>query len=627
MCGIAGYLINEYKKDAIGNSEILLRGFCDILGHRGPDSFGYWNDTNVGLAHTRLAIVDPSNNSSQPMSDVSKRFHLVYNGEIYNYKELRNQLINLGYVFKSQGDTEVVLNGFAEWGCKLFNKMNGMFAIAIWDSSEKKLVIARDRFGEKPLFYTVLDGITIFASEIKAILSYKLYQKSVNHQSIFNYIKFGYNSLAQSVFNNIFRLEQGCFAVFNLSSHPIIESYLNAKSFDLEGVMDKDLLPEVLRQTLEKSVQECSDLKGQIGSFLSGGVDSSSVVAILRRKLGKNVATFSAYFNIDQYNESKYSNLVARLYGTNHFSISAGPEILFNSTLLSWYFSEPFADSSALVSYVVCKEASKHVKVMLSGDGADELFLGYNRYLSYQKKITNFDIDEISRNYEISVDNYIYFIEKFRGHELVDGLTDDFKKHANINGSISGLVSIDQSVDPLRFAANFDRITYLPNDILTKVDVTSMSNGVETRAPFLNKNIYQLIDPLTVGALMRNGCLKGLLKKSMELYLPDNILYRKKMGFGVPISFYIRTVASKVVKDIICSDRFYSRLIFKPDYIKKTFQDHVTGVKDNGGRIWIMVCLELWFRTYIDSDGLSPLIGDDNPFAVFENYSLKNFNM
>ncbi len=571
MCGIAGILFPNPDTD-----RSVLKNMCDAIAHRGPDGEGYYYETTAHLGHRRLSIIDLSENAKQPMTDANNQFQIVFNGEIYNYKEIKEELVGKGYRFLNQSDTEVILNAYAEWGKDCLEKFNGMFAFLIWDIKEKKAFMARDRFGKKPFYYSILpNGTFIFASESNAILKHPEINKKINPVAVNHYLALGYILSPYTIYQNVYKLPAATYAFFSKNAtqlQPV--KYWNYLSFLSEPKLTDIIeIEEQIREQLLRSVKYRLIADVPVGCFLSGGIDSSSVVAAVRKVHNEKLHTFSIGFDKKSYNEIKEAKFAAQYFKTDHhdnlLNISGANEILTEAINA---FDEPFADNSLIPMFKVSALASKYVKVVLSGDGADELFAGYITYKAdshYQKikqvpVILRKTLFNVVKNKKISEKQKIGFQYKLR--QFLQGAVSDYgTAHfswrlifpTEIRIEIMGqeYAELIRDTDPVHIFRNYfkesqhlhwldsalyvDAMTWLTDDILVKVDRTTMKNGIEARAPYLDKNLVEYVARIHPRLKLKNGQTKWILKKALEPWLPKEILYRKKSGFNAPVGEWI----------------------------------------------------------------------------------------
>ncbi|WP_422002549.1 asparagine synthase (glutamine-hydrolyzing) [Reyranella sp.] len=629
MCGLAGGVLK--KADSVPLAELRRRAasMAAILHHRGPDGHGTWVDPQVALAHTRLAIIDTTTAAAQPMHDETGTVHVVFNGEIYNFLELRAELVADGYRFANRSDTEVIVNGYRKWGTGLFAKLVGMFAIAIWDSRRKRLVLARDRFGEKPLYYADRPDALVFGSEIKALLTWPGMPRQPDMAALHDYLSFGFTLGPGTAFAGIGRLQPAHFLVWDIGNAPTVQRYWHMPVPEPGATMGtvEDLRHELIDR-LRQAVKYCLVSDVPLGAFLSGGVDSSAVVATMAGLHGGGIKTFSSGFGLEDYDETRYATMVAERYRTDHSVFTFGSELLRSVGDLAWYYGEPFSDSSALVTYALSRETRRSVTVALTGDGADETLLGYARYFAYgdmrrsnppqgARRLGKLYVAPPSGDADAmaATDAYGFMLERFReGHKLA-GYGIAMLPHVGHCSYERLRPYFTEGVAPEEAAARFDQATYLPDDLLVKVDIAAMAQGLETRAPFLNHELaeWSARIPAHLKIWDREG--KALLKKALEPLLPHECMYRPKVGFRVPVAKFMNEEIRDQTDGLLLSDRFLDRGIIREDFVREMLDAHRSGRQGHGTRLWALLSLEMWFRTWIDTDSNGRLDGTDDPFA------------
>ncbi|MBY0320975.1 MAG: asparagine synthase (glutamine-hydrolyzing) [Reyranella sp.] len=633
MCGLAGALLKEPGSVPVGELRRRATAMAAILHHRGPDGYGVWADSHVALAHTRLAIIDTTNAASQPMHDVTHTVHIVFNGEIYNFMDLRAELKADGYQFQNRSDTEVLVNGYRKWGTDLFSKLVGMFAIAIWDSQRHRLVLARDRFGEKPLYYADRPDAMVFGSEIKALLTWPNMPRRPDMAALHDYLTFGFTMGPGTAFEGIGRLQPAHFLVYDPGKKPVIERYWQMPLPGDRPVSgsDEDLKQELIER-LRHAVRSCLVSDVPLGAFLSGGVDSSAVVAMMSASHGAGIKTFSSGFGFGDYDETRYATMVAERYGTDHRVFTFDSNLLRSMGDLAWHYGEPFSDSSALVTYALSRETRRSVTVALTGDGADETLLGYARYFAYGDmrrsnpprgtRILEGLYMAPPRGIEARVagtDAYGFLLERYREAQKVVGYGDAMLPYLGHCSYERLLPYFAEGVMPEEAAARFDQATYLPDDLLIKVDIAAMAHGLETRAPFLNHELAEWVATIPPDRKIWGREGKALLKSALEPHLPHECMYRTKVGFRVPVAKFMKDEIRSQTDEILLGDRFLDRGIIRADFIKEMLTSHRSGAMEHGTRLWSLLCLEMWYRTWIDSDSNRRLEGDDDPFATFSD--------
>lgn len=631
MCGLGAVLLT--RPDAVPEAVLRHRGLAmtDMLRHRGPDGRSCWTAPGLLLAHTRLAIIDTTSAADQPMHDESGTIHLVFNGAIYNFQELRAELVAAGYRFRSRGDTEVIVNGYRAWGNGVFARLIGMFAIVLWDSRSERLVAARDRFGEKPLFYVERPDALLFASEIKAILSWPGIPRQPNLEALHDFLSFSYTIGMDTAFAGIKRVPPAHVMVCERGKRPVLDRYWQlptAGHNPVQGTVEE--LKHELLERVRKAVALCLVADVPLGAFLSGGVDSSAVVSMMADLRDDAVETFSSGFGFGDYDETRFATMVAERCSTNHHVFTYGNEIIGNMAQLAWHYGEPFADSSALITYALSGQTRKAVTVSLTGDGADETLLGYARYFRYgamRRRTPPEGGRRLATLYRGSFpdadprrsasDGYGYLMETFReGHKLA-GYDLTMLPYLDRCSYDRLLPYIVEGLTPEEQAGRIDLGTYLPDDLLVKVDTAAMAHGLETRAPFLNHELVEWISRIPGDHKVWHGEGKALLKSALEARLPHECMYRPKIGFRVPVAKWLREDLRDTAHAMLLGDRFLDRRLVRRSFVEEMLAEHYTRRQEHGTRLWALLALEMWFRTWVDSASNLSLTGDDDPFANF----------
>ena len=626
MCGIAGFIDywDQNAPDSIARG-CLLKDMCDAIQHRGPDDDGYLIKNGVALGMRRLSIIDLAG-GAQPISGEDGSVTIVFNGEIYSFHELRSELEQRGHTFKTHSDTEAIVHAYEEYGPSCANHLRGMFAFAIWDDKKRELYIARDRVGKKPLYYTVTPGQSlVFGSEIKSILEHPDVKREINLEALDAYFTLGYVPDPLSIFKNIYKLPPGHYLTFS-SGRVAIQQYWD---FNFEPALSRrpeDYMEE-LRALLDESVRLRLISDVPLGAFLSGGIDSSTIVALMAQNMNQPVKTFSIGFHEDSYNELKYARLTAKKLGTDHHEFFVTPQICDIIDDLVWHFDEPFADPSAIPTFMVSKLARDHVTVALSGDGGDELFAGYTHYvvqesrrafsalpkalresvmrpLSYRlphgawgrNYLHNISLDPIDRY----LDSLSYFTEL--GKESL--YTSDFQKALCTKGEVARsfreYASRVKTSEPLDQLLYIDAKTYLPGDILTKVDRMSMATSLEVRVPLLDHKLIEFVTKIPASLKLAGTETKQLLKRVAKDLIPSEILDRPKQGFGIPLEEWINRQLRDQIRETLREPRTRQRGYVNSGYVDLLLDEHHNGRRDHSFTLWALLILELWHRRYID---------------------------
>lgn len=629
MCGIAGFV------DLWAASEVRVReeraqtleNMCRVIRHRGPDDQGVMVMDGLALGMRRLSIIDLSG-GRQPISNEDGTVTIVFNGEIYNYRDLQSELRARGHRLGTNSDTETIVHLYEEYGDACVESLRGMFSFALWDDREKKLFVARDRVGKKPLYYSVTrKGTLVFGSELKSLLEHPEVTREINPDAIDAYFSLGYVPDPLAIFKNIEKLPPGHYLTFQ-NGRLSIERYWDFKyETNGNGHRAADYFDE-LRALLEESVKIRLVSDVPLGAFLSGGVDSSTVVALMARHMDQPVKTFSIGFNEDSYNELKYARLTAQKFGTEHHEFFVTPEICDVVDELAWHFDEPFADSSAIPTYVVSKLAREHVTVVLTGDGGDELFAGYTRYVTEQKR-RGFDfvpsairkglMDPVSRHlphgafgrnylYNVSldtIDRYLDSVSIFTSPNKNLLYTSDFigslrrdSQMSSFFNELSTNVKTTASLDSLLY---IDSKTYLPGDILTKVDRASMAVSLEARVPLLDHKLIEFVTRIPAGLKMAGLETKHVFKQAISDLIPAEILNRPKQGFGVPIEQWINRQLRGRICDTLRDPRTQQRGYVSRSYVEVLLGEHENGRRDHSMALWSLLMLELWHRNFVDT--------------------------
>jgi len=616
MCGIAG--IVRWTGQPVHEQEI--RGMCDLMVHRGPDDDGIFVTDGVGLGMRRLSIIG-LDTGRQPIPNEDRSVWVVFNGEIYNYAELRHDLEARGHVFRTSTDTECLVHLYEDHGEHLVDHLRGMFAFAIWDIRRQQLLLGRDRLGIKPLYYAEHAGELVFASEIKPLLQSGALTRSLDWASVGHLLTFLATPSSRSIVAGINKLEPGRTAVAVAGEPLRISRYWNVR-FEPDETSTEDQLVERLRELLDESVATHRVADVPIGAFLSGGVDSSAVVATLVKQQPERVKTFSIGFEESRYDELQYARDVAARVGSEHYDLVVRPDVVRIVEDLTWYLDEPFGDTSAIPTYMVSKLAAEHVKVVLTGDGGDEVFAGYDRYLVEARERTFDQVPKPLRLLAGSVGaalpdgttgkrflqhlaldgarRYLDASMLFRAGELRRLLTADaYHEVSRHNFCAGAFACLDDGKDWLSSAQYFDLNAYLPQDVLTKVDRMTMAHSVEARPPLLDHRLVEFAATIPPRLRLRDGTTKYLFKKALRGRLPDHIIDRKKQGFAVPLAKWIREDLWTFAHDVLLSPSAARRGVFNLSYIEHLLQLHNRG-RDLDLQLWTILSIELWCRRFMD---------------------------
>jgi len=655
MCGITG-IFGSLRKEELENS---VHRMSQSLIHRGPDDKGAWinKKDGVALAHQRLSIIDLSSAGHQPMTSSCGRFVVVFNGEIYNYLQLKEKLNNSKYKqsWKGYSDTEILVSAFSQWGIeKTLNQLTGMFAIAVWDLKSKKLYLIRDRFGEKPLYYGWSNGVFLFGSELKALRAYKGFDNVIDKNVLSLYMQYMYVPSPYSIFKDIYKLEPGCilqidekglfqspkeapFAPFNSQGVSIKQWYSLsdiAKSGQKNLIKDEGEAIELLEKTLLESVRSQLITDVPLGAFLSGGVDSSIIVSLMQQLSDHPVKTFTIGFEESAFNEAIYAKEVAKHLGTDHHELYVTANDAYKVIpSLPTLYDEPFADSSQIPTYLVSKLARQHITVSLSGDAGDELFGGYNRYLwgdriwsrvkwmpqslrrtlgSSIQKLPPSVWDKVGsllpnqygvasmgdkahrmahRLKTVNSSDEMYFslvTEGYREEDLV--INDRLILETKLNNCniVSGISESEQRM------MLWDSLTYLPDDILTKVDRAAMGVSLETRIPFLDHRVAELAWRLPLDMKIKNGEGKWPLRQVLYKHVPKELIERPKAGFAIPVGQWIRGPLREWADSLLDETRIQHDGYFDPKLVSQLWEQHLSGRYDWTPRLWAILMFQAW---------------------------------
>jgi asparagine synthase (glutamine-hydrolysing) len=596
------------------------------LVHRGPDGEGFHVDGPVGLGHRRLAIIDLSG-GAQPMAVGDGALWITYNGELYNFQELRRELCSLGCVFRTSSDTEVVVQAYRAWGPDCVRHFRGMFAFAIWDAPGRRLFAARDRLGIKPLVYAWDGSRLCFASEIKALLEDPELPRRLDPEALAQYFTYLYVPSPRTIFSDIKKLPPASYLLCRLDGGaPEIHRYWDLDMTPRATGSERDWTERVEASVLESvKLHMVSDVP--IGAFLSGGVDSSTVVACMAKVAGRPVKTFSIGFDESDFDELRYARQVAARYGTDHFELVLKPDVMEVLPRLAWQFDEPFGDASAVPTYCVSRITREHVTVALSGDGGDEGFAGYRRYAEAVGVHERMDRPPLSllkpalrwigamrregarakafleHRGLAPVDRYHHMMT-YAGDTSLQALLDPAALEGRVarpaSESFRALAARAGTEDYVSVLQYIDIHSYLPDDILTKVDRTSMLTSLESRVPLLDHVLMEQVAALPSSVKLRRGIGKHILKEAMRPHLPPEILNRRKMGFGVPLASWLRKDLRDYAQDVLLGARARQRGIVRPLAVRGLLERHLRGDRDYSSQLWSLICFELWCRNWWD---------------------------
>ncbi len=638
MCGIVGF------SGIVTDPSACLGKMIKTLNHRGPDDRGLWfdNNANVGLAHSRLSILDLSSAGHQPMHSQSGRFVIIFNGEIYNYKKILSELeINSTLKLKGQSDTEVLLAAIEAWGLKnTLKKASGMFALALWDKEKNNLFLARDRVGEKPLYYGWVEDTFVFASELKAFKQLKEFKNKIDRRALALLLRYSSIPAPFSIYENIHKLLPGHILEFNSKSKEIkdfefwsLEEVYTSERDINHFISDEQAIFE-LEDTLHNAVGLQMQADVPLGAFLSGGIDSSLIVAMMQNQSQQKVNTFSIGFDVKDFNEAEYARAVANHLRTDHFDMYVTEQDALDVIPnLPNIYDEPFADSSQIPTYLVSKIAKQKVTVALSGDAGDELFGGYNRYVFTQKMFNKikkvptpvknilskliFSLSEenwnkyFGRLFESRFSNLGYKLHKGADvlnsssvknlhlklasliHEPSDWLIDVNEHKTILNDEVQRFNDFDE-IEQMMI---YDLLTYLPTDILTKVDRAAMAVSLETRVPFLDPNVIEFSARLPLDFKIRNGTSKWILREVLYKHVPKKLIERPKMGFAVPLAEWLRGPLKEWAESLLDESRLRKDGFFNADFVRNKWREHLSGKRNWHYQLWNVLVFQAWLES------------------------------
>jgi asparagine synthase (glutamine-hydrolysing) len=634
MCGVAGVL------DLRGNpvDRAVLERMNARLVHRGPDEEGYYFNGGAALAQRRLRIIDLTS-GKQPMANEDGTVWVTFNGEIYNFHELRSDLEKAGHRFATQSDTEVIVHAYEQHGIECVQHFRGMFAFALWDQARQMLLLARDRVGKKPLFYTTAGGQFIFASELQALVAHPDVPRDLDPCALDDYLTYGYIAAPATIYRGIFKVPPAHVLTAHVPDGGGSLLDLRLKRYWELPYLPKLALSEVeaieaTRAALTEAVRLRMIADVPLGAHLSGGIDSSLVVALMSGLSRQPVKTFSIGFAEREYDELPYARMVAERFRTEHHELVVRPDALEALPQLVRHYGEPFADSSAVPSYYVAQMTRQHVTVALNGDGGDESFAGYERYLAghltrrYQKiprLIRCGVLEPLARLLPANLprrswlrkgqrfirdaslpagQSYVGWISMFRPEQKAALYTPEFHARLGTHDAERGVRdAVDAGrragLDPVDALLAADVQTYLPFDLLVKMDIATMAHSLEVRSPFLDHKVMELAARLPVSYKVRRSCLKYLLKQLGVDLLPLAVLRRPKMGFGVPVGDWMKCELRPLLDDALSADRVGRRGYFRPNAVRELVDAHGDGRQDSAFQLWALLCLELWHQEFL----------------------------
>lgn len=633
MCGITGFWVQPRESREVLSAH--LSSMNDALLHRGPDDGGIWVDENVGigLANRRLAILDLSSSGHQPILSSCGRFVIAYNGEVYNFETIRKTLLQSGRQFRSHTDTEVIAEGCAVWGVlETLRQLNGMFAFALWDRKDKALTLVRDRVGIKPLYYGRFGSVLLFGSELKALVAHPAFRKEIDQNSLALFLRHGYIPAPYTIYKNVRKLPPGHYLTL-LTEQDSLEptSYWSAKTLvDDHGISPDEATAELdtlLRDAVR--LQMVSDVP--LGAFLSGGIDSSTVVALMQAQSTRRIRTFSIGFTEEGYNEANYASKVAEHLGTEHEELYVSPEMVADSVQrMPVMYDEPLADTSQIPTYLLAKLTRRHVTVSLSGDGGDELFGGYDHYRQFCRRwkilrrvpqplrafgagavrsiVSSPDIFRGAGSYRIwaRFRNLAGILEAPSPELLSHHCLSHWRAPASLvsNAQEPSTAFTDEAqwsntTDPLHRIMYLDLITYLPEDVLAKVDRASMAVSLEARVPILDHRVVEFAMAIPARLKFREGRTKWLLRAVLRRYVSESLFDRPKMGFSLPIGLWLRTMLRPWAEDLLGNELNAQREWMDVNSIRQKWTEHKNGVHDWGQQLWNVLMFEAWRRCWM----------------------------
>jgi len=632
MCGIVGLI--DYNKKS--NSEILNQ-MNETLYHRGPDDSGYSfierDKYQIGLAHRRLSILDLSKKGHQPMKFDS--LEIVYNGEIYNFKEIKEELEKCGYKFNSNSDTEVILKAFHKWGIESIHKFIGMFAFCIYDKKKEKCYLVRDRAGVKPLYYYEKNGLFLFASELKVFYKHPGFKKEIDYNGLASFFRYGYILAPYTIFQNAKKLHVGYYIEYDLKSNiKVIKKYWDVYDYYNQPKLkiDENEAIEEIENLLISAFKYRMISDVPVGVFLSGGYDSTAVTAILQNNSNKRLKTFTIGFNIKEYDESIYAKQYAKILGTDHYEyIATEKDVIDIIPILPEVYDELFGDSSAIPTILVSKLAKEKVSVVLSADGGDEIFGGYNKYykvpILYKKfnKLTNYKLifnifrkifqNKITNNLNLLISNYNNKVNKFYdmlNHPILKFIFDRYnyyltdeelikliKHNFRLNTNFNTMDLLNEYNDNISKIMAVDYKTYLPDDILVKVDRATMSVSLEGREPFLDHRIIEFVAKLPIELKYKNNTTKYLLRQIVHKYIPKELIDRPKKGFSIPINEWYEIKLKDYFREYLSKESIKRIGILNYEVVETILKRYEKNEKFLIKNIWFIFIFQLWAKRWL----------------------------
>jgi asparagine synthase (glutamine-hydrolysing) len=626
MCGIVGIARGA---GAPRTSVEDVRRMASAIVHRGPDDEGFYAADEIVLGMRRLSIIDLAG-GHQPIANEDESLWVVCNGEIYNYRELRAELLKAGHAFRTHSDVEVVLHLYEEYGDKFLDRISGMYAIALWDVRRKRLLLVRDRMGQKPLYYSIDGHRLAFASEVKSLLALSGVRAQIDRDAVRDYLALGYAVAPQTMFKGVRKLPPASVLIWE-NGAARVQTYWSAPDRVLAGVSEREW-SERVRAELERAVRDHMVSDVPIGAFLSGGIDSSAVVALMAAESKLPVNTYSIGYGgpgaASYYNELAYASIVAKRYGTNHREILVAPKVATLLPKLLWHVEEPISDSAVVTTYLVAELAAKSVKVILSGVGGDELFAGYRRYLgdSYTRRYQRLPswlrkqfvrplAEALPSGRSSRLMDLARYAKKFvraselpwaqQYREFIEICSRERLASLLVSGGVGPdgfdrMSALESADDPLLRLMRIDAQTQLPEDLLLLTDKVTMATSIECRVPFLDHRLVELAAQIPADVKMRGGELKSLLKKSLTGLLPDEILYRSKRGFGAPMGAWLKTELAPLRRVLLGKNAIEARGLLSWPAVNELLTLHDEAREDYTDVLLVLLNLELWCRLFID---------------------------
>lgn len=626
MCGIVGKYVFNFKKTIDAS---LISRMCSQMIHRGPDDEGLYVKDSIGLGMRRLSIIDLPG-GRQPIFNEDKTIVIVYNGEAYNFQSLRKSLEKKGHRFYTQTDTEALVHAYEEYGVDFVKKIRGMFAFALWDGCKKRLILARDRMGQKPLYYIEKNGTLWFSSEVKSMLVDPAVERHLDLQSLDYYLTFNYVPAPRTMFEEIKKLPPASMLICE-NGRTRIKEYWKLDNC-VTNSMDEDECAERLHELLSESVKMRLVSDVPLGAFLSGGIDSSIIVSLMAAHSNDPVKTFSIGFAEDEFNELSHARLVSEIFSTDHHEYIVNSDLKDLIPKLVWFFTEPVGDSSAVPTYYVSKMTRQSVTVALSGDGGDELFAGYGKYPILHGILSKNSLNALFRSVitklflrsdlgYIPAHTMLSRLQRSLAYRFSQPKDRDFIWISHFDNSLKHLLYLPEirniinkgqtrayydfrteqspNQDVLSQILYMDLKSYLPDDLLIKVDIASMANSLEVRSPFLDHKFVEFALSIPNDFKLRNGQAKYILKKAFSKFLPEEILGRKKMGFSIPIDKWFRYDLRDFAYELLLRNNKEIDQFFNKKFIASILSSHISGKKNNGNLLWLLVNFIIWYNTFI----------------------------